>query len=157
MRISSASFLSSMTLASLLYFLWFPVGWEIRLLGFHLDHTLAVWLRATDLNSLCTITCLQNGDNRCYLHLGLLNVLNEMAHGKHLAKYQANSKHSTNVNYYSSSYYSGSVRGAQNTEWPLQCVSFHCLLNSSSFVEPFLPQSVWIQSSIWVVGYNQSF
>ena len=88
MRISSASFLSSMTLASLLYFMWFPVGWEIRLPGFHLDHTLAVWLRATDLNSLCTITCLQNGDNRCYLHLGLLNVLNEIVHGKHLAKYQ---------------------------------------------------------------------
>ena len=30
----------------------------------------------------------------------------------------------------------------------LQYVSCHCLLSSPSFVEPSLPQSVWIQSSI---------
>ena len=30
----------------------------------------------------------------------------------------------------------------------LQYVCCHCFLNSPSFVEPSLPQSVWIQSSI---------
>ena len=35
-----------------------------------------------------------------------------MVHGKHLAEYQANSKHPTNVTYYPSSYYAGSVAAA---------------------------------------------
>lgn len=69
-----------------------------------------------------------------------------MIHGNHLAEYQVNSEHLTNVNYYSSSCYSGSVEENRRLSDLLHCVSYHCLLNSLSFVEPSLP--VWIQSCI---------
>ena len=73
----------------------------------------------------------------------MLLVLNKMVHVKHLAEYQANSKHPRNVTYYPSSYDSGSVGGAQKTVWPV-AVCILSLLAQQPFLYGTIPSSICV-------------
>ena len=66
-----------------------------------------------------------------------------MVHGKHLAEYQANSKHPKNVTYYPSSYYSGSVGGAQKTVGSV-AVFILSLLAQQTFLCGTIPSSICV-------------